>query len=44
MHLDIKDPKTKIFRDFQVFVFSTVPINENLEITEILQKCHNTEI
>ena len=39
MHLDIIDPKTKVFSDFQVFVFSTISINENLEITEILQEC-----
>ena len=39
-----KTKKTKIFRDFRVFVFSPIPKNENSEITEILKKVHNTEM
>ena len=39
-----KTKKTKIFRDFRVFVFSPIPNNENSEITEILKKVHNTEM
>ena len=44
MHLNIIDPKVKIFRDFRVFVLSSIPKNENSEITEILQKGRNTEM
>ena len=44
MHLNSIDPKIKIFCDFRVFVLSPIPKNENSEITEILQKHHNTEI
>ena len=44
MHLNFIDQKKKIFCDFQVFLMSPIPKNENLEITEILQKHHNTEI
>ena len=31
-------------KNFQVFLLSPIPKNENLEIKEILQKRHNTEI
>ena len=34
----------KIFRDFRISVLSPIPKNENPEITEILQKGHNTEM
>ena len=34
----------QVFRDFQVFVLSPTPKNENSEVTEILQKHHNTVI
>ena len=44
IHLNFIDPKIKIFRDFQVFVLSPIPKSKNSEITEILQKCHNTKI
>ena len=44
MFLKFADPKIKIFHDFWVFVLSPIPKNENSEITEILQKRHNTEI
>ena len=44
MHLSVINLKIKIIRDFQDFVLSLTPKNENLEITEILQECHNTEI
>ena len=44
IHLNFIDPKINIFRDFRVFVLSPIPKNKNSEITEILQKCHNTEI
>ena len=44
IYLNIIDPKIKIFRDFRVFVLRPIPKNENLEISEILQKCHNTVI
>ena len=36
--------KIKFFCDFWVFVLSPTPKNENSEITEILQKRHNTII
>ena len=38
IHLNFINPKTKIIRDFRGFVLSPIPKNENLEITEILQK------
>ena len=44
IHLSFIDPKIKIFRDFWVFILSSIPKNENSEITEILQKGHNTEM
>ena len=44
MHLNFVDTKIKIFRDFRVFTFSPIPKNKNSEITEILQKRHETEI
>ena len=44
MHLNFLDPKIEIFSDFRVFIISLTAKNENLEITEILQKRHNTEI
>ena len=44
MYLNFADPKIKIFRDFWVFVLSPIPKNENPEITELLQKSHNTEM
>ena len=44
MYLNFADLKIDIFRDFRVFVLSPISKNENSEITEILQKCHNTEI
>ena len=44
MHLNFIDQKTKLFRDFWISVLSSIPKNENWQITEILQKRHNTEI
>ena len=44
MHLSVINLKIKIIRDFQDFVLSLTPKNENLEITEILQERFNTEI
>ena len=44
MYLNFADLKIDIFRDLRVFVLSPIPKNENSEITEILQKRHNTEI
>ena len=44
MHLNIIDPKIKIFRDFRGFVLKPITKNENSEITEIPQKCPNFEI
>ena len=44
MHLNFIDQKTKLFRDFRISVLSSIPENENWQITEILQKRHNTEI
>ena len=44
MHLNVINPKIKIFSDFWVFVLSLIPKNENSEITEILQKRHNTKM
>ena len=44
MHLNFVDTKIKIFRDFRVFALSPIPKNKNSEITEILQKRHETEI
>ena len=44
IYLSFIDPKIKIFRDFRVLVLSSIPKNENSEITEILQKGHNTEM
>ena len=38
MCLNFRDPKTKIFHDFLVFVSSPIHKNENSEITEIQQK------
>ena len=38
MRLNFRDPKTKIFHDFLVFVSSPIHKNENSEITEIQQK------
>ena len=38
IYLSFIDPKIKIFRDFRVFVLSSIPKKENSEITEILQK------
>ena len=36
--------KLKIIRYFRVFVLRPIPKYENSEITEMLQKCHNTEL
>ena len=44
MYLKFADPKIRTVHDFWVFVLSPIPKNENSEITEILQKRHNTEI
>ena len=44
MYLSVINPKIKISHDFRVFVLSPIPKNENSEITEILQKGHNTEM
>ena len=44
MHLNFIDTKIKIFRDFRVFALSSIPKNEISEMTEILQKGHNTEM
>ena len=44
MHLSVINLNIKIIRYFQVFVLGLTPKNENLEITETLQKRHNTEI
>ena len=45
MYLNFIDPKRKkLFCNFWVFVLSPIPKNKNSEITEILQKHHNTEI
>ena len=44
MHLKFVGPKIEIFRDFWVFVLRGMPKNENSEISEILQKRHNTVI
>ena len=44
MHLKFVGPKIEIFRDFWVFVLRAMPKNENSEISEILQKRHNTVI
>ena len=44
IHLSFIGTKIKIFRDFQVFVLSSIPKNENWEIREILQRGHNTEM
>ena len=44
MHLSVINLKIKIIRDFQDFVLSLTPKNENFEITEILKERHNTEI
>ena len=44
MYLNFVDPKLGIFGDFRVFVLRPIPKKENLEIMEILQKCHNTVI
>ena len=46
IHMDLNfiDQKTKLFRDFWISALSSIPKNENWQITEILQKHHNTEI
>ena len=44
IHLNFIDPKIKIFRNFQDFVLSPIPIPKNSEIMEILQKRHDTKI
>ena len=44
MHLNFIDPKIKIFCYFRVFILRPIPKNENPEITEILQKGHNTKM
>ena len=44
MYLRVINMKIKIIGDFQDFVLNLTPKNENLEITEILQERHNTEI
>ena len=44
IYLSFIDPKIKIFCDFQVFVLSPIPKNQNSEIMEILQKGLNTEM
>ena len=44
MHWSVINQKIKIFRDFQVFVLSLIPKNENSEIPEINQKPQNTEM
>ena len=44
MDLNFIDQKTKLFRDFWISALSSIPKNENWQITEILQKRHNTEI
>ena len=37
-------PKSGDFRDFRVFILRPIPKNKSSEITEILQKRHNTVI
>ena len=44
MHLNFIVPKMKLFRGFRVFVLSPILKNEKPEITEVLQKGHNTEM
>ena len=44
MYLSVINPKIKTFRNFRIFVLSPISKNENSEITEILQKCDNTEM
>ena len=44
IHLSFIGTKIKIFRDFRVFVLSSIPKNENSEIKEIPQRGHNTEM
>ena len=44
IHLSYIDPKIKIFRDFRVFVLRPILKNYNSKITEILEKCHHTEM
>ena len=44
MYLNFIDPKIQIFRDFWVFVLGPISKDEILEIMEILQKRHDTEI
>ena len=44
MHLNFVEGKIEIFRDFRVFILRPIPNNENSEISEILQKRHNTVI
>ena len=44
MYLKFANLKIEILRDFRVFILSDIPKNENSEITEIVQKSHNTEM
>ena len=44
IHLNFIDPRIRIFHDFRVFVLSPILKNKDSEITEILQKGHNTEM
>ena len=44
MHLNIINPKIKIFRDFPVFILSPIPKFENSKFTEMPQNHHNTQI
>ena len=44
MYVSVINLKIKIFRYFRVFILSTIPKNENPEITGILQKGHNIEM
>ena len=41
IYLSFIDPQKKVFPWFPSFVLSSIPKNENSEITEILQKGHN---
>ena len=44
IHWSLIRLKIKIFRDFGVFILRPTGINENSEITQILQKRQNTDI
>ena len=44
IYLNFADQKIEIFPESRVFVLSPIPKNEHSEMTEILQKCHDTVI